>query len=106
MSTNQEFQETEITSASTRLPAVTRKSAADKKLKAPDREYGKLKLPLLVDHEHALRIASVLLERAGEEIYTHEQLHDLAMDRFMEYLKVKKGLDFQEIFTKKLQPSK
>lgn len=106
MSENQEPQENEAAPAPTSLPATTKKSASSKKIQAPSKTYGKLKLPLLLEHEHVLRVASVFLERAGEEIYSHEDLHDLAMERFMEFLKVKKGLDFKEIFAKKLPSSK
>lgn len=106
MSEKQESQETEATSASISQSATTKKSTASKKLQAPKKVYGKMKLPLLLEHEHVLRVASVLLEREGEEVYTHEDLHDLAMERFMEYLKVKKNLDFKEIFAKKIPSSK
>jgi hypothetical protein len=106
MSENQESQETGATSASANQSAPIKKSAASKKLEAPKKVYGKLKLPLLLEHEHVLRVASVFLEREGEEVHTHEDLHDLAMERFMEYLKVKKGLDFKEIFARKLPSSK
>jgi len=61
---------------------------------------------LLVDHEHALRVASVQLERKGEEIHTPQQLVDHAMERYMDYLQVKQGVDLLGIVPKKTQPTK
>jgi hypothetical protein len=104
MSDNQESQQTETSSTSS--PATTGKSVASKKLKAPKRVYGKMTVRLLLDHEHALRLTSVQLERKGEEIHTPQQLVDLAMDRFMEYLQVKKEVDLLGIIPKKTQPAK
>lgn len=104
MSENQDLPETNNTP--TNSPANTGKSTSGKKLKTPKRAYGKMRVSLLVDHEHILRIASVILERNGEEIHTPQQLVDLAMDRFMDYLKIKKGIDAQELFSKKPLPPK
>jgi hypothetical protein len=104
MSDNQESQQTEISSTSS--PAATGKSVASKKLKSPKRTYGKMTVRLLVDHEHALRVASVQLERKGEEIHTPQQLVDHAMERYMDYLQVKQGVDLLGIVPKKTQPTK
>jgi hypothetical protein len=89
MSGNQESQEIRITPAPASSSAATGKSAAGKKIKPPKRVYSKTNVRLLVDHDHALRLASVQLERAGEEIYTYPQLVDMAMERFMGYLQAK-----------------
>lgn len=104
MSENQDLPEPNNTP--TNSPANTGKATSGKKLKTPKRAYGKMRVSLLVDHEHILRIASVILERNGEDIHTPQQLVDLAMDRFMDYLKIKKGIDAQELFSKKPIPSK
>lgn len=52
---------------------------------------------LLVDHEHALRLASVLLERAEDPIHTLQQMVDEAMGRYLAFLQAKKNIDFQGI---------
>lgn len=59
-----------------------------------------MRVSLLRDHEHVLRIASVIFERNDEEIHEPQQLVDLAMDRFMDYLKIKRGIDIQELLSK------
>lgn len=61
---------------------------------------------LLLDHEHALTLAKVQLERAGEEIYEIPDLVEMALDRFMDYLQIKKGVNFLGTVPKKEAPAK
>lgn len=68
--------------------------------------YGKLSVRLLVDHEHALRLASVLLERAGDPVHTVQQMVDDAMGRYVNLLQTKKNIDFQGIIPKKPDTAK
>jgi hypothetical protein len=99
MSDNSESQQPKTTSLAS--AATTSKSVIVKKLKALKTLYGKLSFRLLIDHEHALRIASVQLERKGEEIYTPQQMVDHAMERYLDYLQVKKDVDLMGIVPKK-----
>ncbi|HEX8657025.1 MAG TPA: hypothetical protein VF690_05805, partial [Hymenobacter sp.] len=46
------------------------KTQSGKKTKLAKSAYSKTSVRLLVDHDHALRLTSVLLERLGEPIHT------------------------------------
>lgn len=63
--------------------------------------YVKTSVRLLVDHDHALRLASVLLERSKDPIHTMQAMFDEAIARYTDYLQIKKGIDFQGIVPKK-----
>lgn len=104
MAENTQFPESENTLPSS-SPA-TGKSQGGKKAKAAKATHVKTTVRLLVDHDHALRLASVLLERAEDPIHTIQAMVDDALSRYTAYLEVKKGIDFQGILPKKPVPSK
>ncbi|MDQ2770748.1 MAG: hypothetical protein M3Y54_09625 [Bacteroidota bacterium] len=86
--------------------STTGKSQGAKKPKPVKSGYAKTSVRLLIDHDHALRLASVLLERMGEPIHTIQAMVDEAMSRYMDFLQIKKGIDFQGIVPKKTPPTK
>lgn len=85
---------------------VTGKTQSDKKSKPVKSAYAKTSVRLLVDHDHALRLASVLLERLGEPIHTMQAMVDEAITRYTDFLQIKKGIDFQGIVPKKSTTTK
>lgn len=93
-------------SASTSPVSSTNKKSPNKKVKQPKRARGTMAIRLLLDHEHALTLAKVQLERAGEEIYEIPDLVEMALDRFMDYLQIKKGVNFLGTVPKKEAPVK
>ena len=96
-----ESQNTPPTSrASASKPTVSKKSKVDKNA------YVKTALHLKVDHEHALRIASVQLQRKGDPIHTQQQMMDEAMERYTLYLQSKKDINFLGIIPDKPSPTK
>jgi len=68
--------------------------------------YGKINFRLLLDHEHAFRLASVLLERAGDPVSNLQLMLDEAVGRYIDYLQARKSIDFQGIVPKKTPPIK
>ena len=68
--------------------------------------YVKTTLRLRVDHEHALRIASVFLQRKGDPIHTQQQMMDEAMERYTLYLQTKKDINFLGIIPDKPSSTK
>ena len=85
---------------------VTGKTQSDKKSKTVKSAYAKTSVRLLIDHDHALRLASVLLERLGEPIHTMQAMVDEAITRYTYFLQIKKGIDFQGIVPKKSTTTK
>ena len=85
---------------------TTGKTQSGKKTKPVKNAYAKASVKLLIDHDHALRLASVLLERLGEPIHTTQAMVDEAMSRYMDFLQIKKGIDFQGIVPKKSTTTK
>ena len=92
----------------TRQSAIptTGRSQGAKKAKPAKSAYAKTSVRLLIDHDHALRLASVLLERLGEPVHTIQAMVDEAMSRYMDFLQIKKNIDFQGIVPKKTAPTK
>ena len=82
------------------------KTQSGKKAKPVKSAYAKTSVRLLVDHDHALRLASVLLERLGEPIHTIQAMVDEAIARYTDFLQIKKGIDFQGIVPKKSTTTK
>jgi hypothetical protein len=105
MSENPEIHVSASTSTSTNSLAAS-KPITGKKKPAIKKIYGKMTFRLPLDYEHALTLASVQLQRAGEEIYTVQEQIELAVERFTDYLQVKKGVDFLGAVPKKTSPSK
>ena len=85
---------------------TTGKTQSSKKAKPVKSAYAKTSVRLLVDHDHALRLASVLLERLGEPIHTMQAMVDEAISRYTDFLQIKKGIDFQGIVPKKSTTTK
>ena len=58
-------------------------------------EYGKTNFRLPVDHERALRYASIMLEKTPGAVNKPEAMVEDAVSRYIELLR-KKGMDFPE----------
>ncbi len=84
----------------------TGKRITGKKPEAAKKKYGRMTFRLPLNYEHALLLATVQLERAGEEIHTLPQMIEQALERYTDYLQVKKNVDFLGIVPKKILPSK
>lgn len=84
--------------ASSRKNSTVRKPAFSKK------ELGKTVFRLPIALDRALRLASVLLEEAGEEIHTPTQMVEHAVKSYIEFLQTKKRMDFQGIVPPKSVP--
>ncbi|WP_156109428.1 hypothetical protein [Hymenobacter sp. APR13] len=82
------------------------KAQSSKKAKPVKSAYVKTSVRLLVDHDHALRLASVLLERLGEPVHTMQAMVDEAISRYTDFLQIRKGIDFQGIVPKKTTATK
>lgn len=85
---------------------TTGRTLSGKKTKPVKSAYAKTSVRLLVDHEHALRLASVLLERLGEPIHTMQAMVDEAISRYTDFLQIKKGIKFQGIVPEKTTATK
>lgn len=85
---------------------TTGKTQSGKKAKPVKSAYSKTSVRLLVDHDHALRLASVLLERLGEPIHTMQAMVDEAISRYTDFLQIKKGIKFQGIVPEKTTTTK
>ncbi|MGI4824405.1 MAG: hypothetical protein ACRYFV_24610 [Janthinobacterium lividum] len=105
MSENQEIPASGSTPTSTNSLAAG-KPITGKKKPAIKKVYGKMTFRLPLDYEHALTLASVQLQRAGEELYTVQEQVELAVERFTDYLQIKKGVDLLGAVPKKPSPSK
>lgn len=92
--------------SSTSNPPVGKSPKVAKGGKGGKGPYGKINFRLLLDHEHAFRLASVLLERTGDPISTLQLMLDEAVGRYIDYLQARKGIDFQGIVPKKTPPAK
>lgn len=92
--------------APTSSSASTSKRTAGKKLEIPKRKYGKTTFRLPLNYEHALVLARVQLERAGEEIHTIPQMIEQAIERYTDFLRVKKSVDFLGVIPTKIVPPK
>jgi hypothetical protein len=106
MAENQESPDAENASTPASSSTPTSKRSTSKKSETTKRKPGKMTVRLLLDHEHALTLASVQLARAGEEVYTIPQMIEQALDRYMDYLQIKKGVDFLGTVPKKAPPAK
>ena len=92
----------------THSPSIptTGKTQSGKKAKPVKSPYAKTSVRLLIDHDHALRLASVLLERLGEPIHTMQAMVDEAISRYTDFLQIKKGIKFQGIVPEKTTTTK
>jgi predicted DNA-binding protein len=99
------------TPASGSTPVSTNSSAAGKpatgkKKQAVKKVYGKMSFRLPLALEQALILASVQLQIAGEENYTVQEQIEQAVDRFTDYLQIKKNVELLGVVPKKPAPSK
>jgi hypothetical protein len=81
--------------------AANRKTSAERKSGSTKKALGKTSFRLSIALDRAVRLASVLLEEAGEEIYTPSQMVEHAVKSYMEFLQNKKGMDFRGIIALK-----
>jgi hypothetical protein len=105
MSENPEIHASGSTPISTNSLAAGKLITGKKKL-AIKKVYGKMTFRLPLDYEHALTLASVQLQRAGEEIYTIQEQIEFAVERYTDYLQIKKGVELLGAVPKKPSSSK
>jgi hypothetical protein len=82
-----------------------KKISTERKTGSTKKALGKTNFRLSIALDRAVRLASVLLEEAGEEIYLPSQIVEYAVKTYMEHLQNKKGMDFQGIIVLKSAPS-
>jgi uncharacterized protein (DUF305 family) len=86
--------------------ASASKSPVSKKQQAKKSTHVKSAVHMLVDHDHALRLASILLQRDNDPIYEMQQMVDEALARYIDYLHNKKNINFLGIITHKITSSR